>query len=212
VGKQALFKRVTGFDHQRYREFEAEQANNDGCVLEPNDGDKRKGKRRKLEVEIPTFVDYVTSIVEDAKFGGYLTKEIIRQKMYEEFDKWCSLKVMGSTLVRLGFRWKKRKGQYITKKYSAATLARLRNFAKFCYENTDYDANEKLYFWSNGMQVAYSDETFIVSGEFKRQSWTAPGAPATADLPSFGRSRIAVPQGHTRSLGCQESFARVVDM
>ena len=194
VGTHKLFKLVTGFQHKRYRDYEQEQKDNDGFVLEPNDGEKRKGKQRKLEVEIPTLVDYVTSLVEEARFGGYLTKEKIREKLFAEFNVTCSLKLLGRTLRRLGFKWKKRRAQYISKKYSGDTLARLQKFCKFCYDNTAWDAGDKVYYWSGGMQVAYTDETFFVSGEFTRHSWTAPNQPATADLPSFGRNRIAVPQ------------------
>ena len=159
----------------------------------PTDARNEKGRNGNLEVEIPTFVDYVTALVEEAKYGGFLTKEKIRQRVYEEFDAWMSLKVLGRTLVRLGFKWKKRTAQYITKKYSAETLERLRKFAEWCHNNTDYDNQDKLFYWSGGMQVAYSDETFIVSGEFKRQSWVAPHQAAHADFPAFGRNRIAVP-------------------
>jgi len=189
-GAQAIFKKITGYDHKRYREFEQEQKDNDGYLRDP---EKTGRKARKLEVEYPTLVDYVTSLVEEAKFGGYLTKEKIKDKLHEEFNLSCSLKLLARTLRRLGFRWKKRKGQYISKKYSEETLQRLQAFCKWCYERTAWDPDDKLWYWQAGMQVAYSDETFLVSGEFTRQSWTAPGHD-TADLPSYGRKRIAVPR------------------
>jgi len=193
VGKQTLFKKITGYNYKRCDEYNKEAEENDGYLSDP----WRTGpKPRKLELEFPTLVDYVTSLVEGAKFGGYLTKEKIKAKLLDEFGPAaaCSLKLLARTLRRLGFKWKKRKGQYITKKYSPETLQRLENFCKWTYDHTNWDPAENLWYWDAGMQVGYSDETFLVSGEFARHSWTAPGTPATADLPSYGRKRIAVPQ------------------
>lgn len=192
ANKKTLFKKITGYHYRRCAEYQTEADDNDGWLSDP----KKPGpKPRKLELEYPTMVDYVTSLVEAARFGGYLTKETIKQKLYDEFGLKCSLKLLARTLRRLGFKWQKRKGQYVSKKYSEETLQRLRNYCKWTYDNTAWDDADKVWYWAGGMQVGYSDETFLVSGEFNRQSWTAPGL-TTADLPSFGRKRIAVPNAN----------------
>ncbi len=106
----------------------------------------------------------------------------------------------------MGFLYGPRKGVYTTKRYSERVQKSLKACCKWIYEHTE---QHKGYKFADGktadiwifksthdgqpLQVGYTDESFLVSGSYRQQSWFYKGDGGdTVDLAAFGRKRIAL--------------------
>lgn len=111
---------------------------------------------------------------------------------------------LAKTLRRLGFKYGVRKGVYTTKRYCERVQKSLKACCEWMHDHTelhkDYHFTDgkvadiwifKSAFDGHPLQVGYTDESFLVSGSYRQQSWFYKGGD-TVDLAAFGRKRIAL--------------------
>lgn len=147
------------------------------------------------------FYDWVMEKVEGAKKNSYLTLPGLRRDLQREHGLPVSLGVLRRTLKRLGFRYLRRVGKWISRRNEPRVQQRLWSFLDYTVKHTQRTevtpaelaasravsgepprkrtkkagSDGKLYTYSWNFPVAFQDESFIQEGGMNPFSWCAKG-------------------------------------
>ena len=158
----------------------------EGALAEP----KRKGPAEKAHESVikegeweGDLVGWVVDKIEKAKKGSFVTLNSLKHDLQVEHGEVVSKRYLRKTLKRLGFRYLKRKGKWISRRNEERVLRRLWEFCKWCIEPDPIQGPRSQrvaggakkpfrYQWVRA--VGFQDETSILDGEFRKPSWCAP--------------------------------------
>ena len=151
-----------------------------GTLGEP----KKKGPAPKQVEEVIAegewagdFVGWLVHKVENAKKGSFVTIDSLKRDLQVEAGEVVSKRFLRRTLKRLGFRYVKRKGMWISRRNEERIVRRLWEFCKWAVANstrTQVAGGKKKFRYEWNRPVGFQDETFIQDGEFRKHSWCAP--------------------------------------
>ena len=190
------FKEITGFDVTRAQEFKAEVKRNNG-YLKPRD---RKGPEpEKLEEDYPDLKAWVDLKVEQASRGSYLTIKRLMDKFKLDFIKpdaqpagplqpgkllvEPALKMPGKEVFRralhnMDFNYTKRRVKRLEARQSPEVLKELDKFLEWTIMNhlygpSKYEQGKMVYSYKPTLRVAFGDESYMDSSEYRDMSWTS---------------------------------------
>ena len=144
-------------------------SNNNGRLeIQLPAGRKPKAPLEELIPEIDAFID---AEVQQAKYGGYLTVTILRDKLREKFSEQQEMMTrerVRKSLKRMGFKYAIRKGVWISRREDPQILEDLRAHCAWVAENVAQDDEGYYYFID---PVVFHDQSFINSLSLRKESW-----------------------------------------
>jgi len=188
LGVTEEFSRVTGFPGRTLRSIRKEHDDNDGIL---SDSAKRGPKTQKLEFKHADLEDWIDAKVEAAKNGGYLTLGTLRDSLSEEKNIHVSRHLLRTCLRRLGFRYVKRRAEYVSKRMAPHVQVFLRDHCAWVSEHVELNAATGKYVWT--VPVYFMDESYIYTSEYRKMSWVR--SDKTCDYGEKGKGTRIAPSG-----------------
>jgi transposase len=145
---------------------------------------KKKGPApAAVDEKFEGFYDWVVAKIEEAKKGGWITLGSLKRDLALERAVTVSKRVLRRTLRKLGFRYVKRVGQWISRRNEERIQRRLWDFLEWAVANSSRAevaaadggrGKPKAYRYVWDIPTAFQDETAINDGEFRKFSICAP--------------------------------------
>ena len=165
----AEFERFSGGHSWRVIERAREERKKKGGRLDiqPPAGRKPKPPLEDLIAGMDAFID---GEVQKAKFGGYLTVTLLRDKLREEYPEQGDItrERVRKSLKRMGFKYNIRKGVWISRREDPEILEDLRVHCAWVADNVALDDEGYYYFID---PVMFHDQSFINSLSIRKESW-----------------------------------------
>jgi len=134
---------------------------------------KKGPAKRDLEQEFQGFYEWVVGKVEEAKKNSFLTLARLREMLEDEEGIKVGRPVLRYTLKRLGFKYCKRVGKWISRRNEERVQRRLFEFLKWAVKWSEPDPTKPgKYCWT--IPICFQDETFMYSAQFREHSICAP--------------------------------------
>ena len=115
------------------------------------------------------FYDWLSVKVERARTGGFLTLKGIHAALRTEVGVRVSLRVLRRSMRRLGFRYKRRRGVWQSKRESPRVQRLLQAFLERVEKHTEVKDNKLR--WK--VPVGFQDESYTYEYIFRASSWCA---------------------------------------
>jgi transposase len=182
------FQQITnGFSYYTIREYKKELEDNADHLYDPDSRGRKYPKLADKE-EYDFLFLWMMEKVEAAKKGGYLTLAIICDALWAEKQLKCSQKEMSEALHTLGFRYKRRRAVYVTKRGEERVQRMLQNHCRWIYERTERLPSGRHVFKT---PVCFQDESWTEERAFRLESWVF-GEDNAADMGKGAGARIAL--------------------
>ena len=134
------FKALTGFRYTTMAKWSAKAKEENGFVVEPENRGKKKAPR--VEDQYPDFKEWLDWRAHRATMGVGLTLAAIQDEWCQRSGERLSKNRLRDGLYRLGFRYRRRTQQYISKKYNAENLGKLREYCEWVEASTVQGTND----------------------------------------------------------------------
>ena len=147
-----------------------------GTLHEPKKkGPPQKGPESSDFLFFDLF-DFICGKIENAKKGSFVTIDTLKRDLMHEEGAKVSKRFLRRTLKRMGFRWVKRKGKWLSRRGEERVQRRLFEFCKWAVAHSKrvVEGGKVRYQWSSVKPIGFQDETSIYDGEFRKYSWVAP--------------------------------------
>lgn len=185
--EEEFVKLSGGFAYGCVRSYRSELSSNDGYLFEP---DTRGRQYQKLadSDDFDFLFEFVMQKVEAAKKGSYLTLTLISEAIFAEKALKCSHRELSEALHTLGFRYKRRRAVYATKRGSERVQGWLRKHVDWVHKYTQRLPSGRFAFT---IPICFQDESWLEEHAFRLESWVF-GDDNTADLGGGLGARIAL--------------------
>jgi len=136
---------------------------------------KKKGPApSSVDEKFEGFYDWVWDKVERAKKGGYLTLDQLRLDLQLEKGLRVSKRLLRRSLRKLGFKYVRRVGHWMSRRHEERIQHRLWDFLEWTVANSEEKMldGKRHFFWK--LPVGFQDETWVNEREFRKFSICAP--------------------------------------